>query len=272
MADIEILKKKIADSKNVMRDAFKRFGPEKVGVTWTGGKDSTLNLWILRQVCLEDNIDLPRVMTIDEGDAFPEITAFLIEISEKWNIDLEWCTNFDVLAACGSQLGEKVMVKALNERNRQELERIGSNVEEFLFEAESYQGNHLMKTVVFNQFLERYDLKAMMVALRWDEHPARSDDQYFMEKDGGPLVPAHTRVCPILHFTERDVWDTYFTFHIPYCPLYSIGYRSLGARTTSKRENVLPAWEQDIENTCERGGRRQDKEEAMERLRKLGYM
>lgn len=34
----------------------------------------------------------------------------------------------------------------------------------------------------------------------------------------------------------------------------------------------VPAWEQDLEHTVERAGRRQDKEQMMERLRKLGYM
>jgi len=34
----------------------------------------------------------------------------------------------------------------------------------------------------------------------------------------------------------------------------------------------LPAWEQDLENTEERAGRKQDKEKIMERLRKPGYM
>jgi len=37
-------------------------------------------------------------------------------------------------------------------------------------------------------------------------------------------------------------------------------------------EVSVPAWQQDLENTIERGGRRQDKEKAMDRLRKLGYM
>jgi phosphoadenosine phosphosulfate reductase len=46
----------------------------------------------------------------------------------------------------------------------------------------------------------------------------------------------------------------------------------LGAKTTSIKSVETPAWEQDLENTEERAGRRQDKEEAMERLRKLGYM
>jgi len=34
----------------------------------------------------------------------------------------------------------------------------------------------------------------------------------------------------------------------------------------------VPAYEQDLENTEERAGRRQDKEKMMERLRQLGYM
>jgi len=34
----------------------------------------------------------------------------------------------------------------------------------------------------------------------------------------------------------------------------------------------IPAWGQDLENTVERAGRRQDKEKTMDRLRKLGYM
>ena len=32
------------------------------------------------------------------------------------------------------------------------------------------------------------------------------------------------------------------------------------------------AWEQDLENTTERGGRGQGKEAVMEKLRDLGYM
>jgi phosphoadenosine phosphosulfate reductase len=34
----------------------------------------------------------------------------------------------------------------------------------------------------------------------------------------------------------------------------------------------LPAWEQDLENTTERAGRGQEKEQIMKQLRNLGYM
>lgn len=263
----------VEQSKDVIREAFRRFDPAATGITWTGGKDSTTNLWLIRQVCLEDNIDLPIVMTIDEGDAFPEITDFLVRVSKKWHIDLEWLCNFDVLRAAASHLGNAVEVKDLSERNRAELERIGSTSASFLFEAESQEGNHLMKTVMFNQFVEQNHLEAMFMALRRDEQAARKDDDYFTPKEGGHLMPAHVRISPILHFTERDLWDTILFYHIPYCSLYEIGYRSLGARTTSNPSQLgVSAWEQDFDLYPERAGRRQDKEKAMERMRQLGYM
>ncbi|MBW1972046.1 MAG: phosphoadenosine phosphosulfate reductase family protein [Deltaproteobacteria bacterium] len=268
----EILEKKVNDSKKVINEAFDRFPLENLAITWTGGKDSTLTLWIIRQVCQERGIKVPKCMTIDEGDPFPEIEKFLKEWSTKWNIDLEICRNEDVLKAANYKLGATVKVKDLNERNQAEIKRIGYEEDEFPFEAESYVGNHLMKTVVLNQFIERNNIKAIFQGLRWDEQPARRKDEYFNFREGGELTPAHTRICPILHFTERDVWDTIFKYNIPFCELYKQGYRSLGAKTTSKKLSDIPAWEQDLEHTGERDGRRQDKEKAMEKLRKLGYM
>lgn len=260
-------------SKSIVREAFKKLNHEELGITWTGGKDSTLTLWIIRQVYQEKGLPLPKTMIIGEGDEFEEIEKFVEMVKKEWNVPLEICRNEDVLKAANYKLNVPVNVKDLNERNRAELKRIGFDGEEFPFEAESYVGNHLMKTVVFNEFLERNKIKGIFQGLRWDEHPARFSDEYLEYKEGGYLVPEHTRIRPILHFTEKDLWDTYAAFKIPYCSLYERGYRSLGAKSTSliSMEGV-PAWKQDLENTEERAGRRQDKEKAMDRMRKLGYM
>jgi phosphoadenosine phosphosulfate reductase len=255
-------------SKDIVRKAFDQFKFEELGITWTGGKDSGLGLWIIRQVCQERKIALPKTMIIGEGDEFEEIEGFVERMKKEWGVPLEVCRNEDVLKAANHTLNAIVKVKNLSERNRAELARIGFDEEEFPFEAESYSGNHLMKTVVFNEFLERNKIKGIFQGLRWDEHPARFDDDYFESKDSAYLVPEHTRIRPILHFTEKDLWDTYAAFNIPYCALYERGYRSLGAKTTEG----IPAWNQDLENTEERAGRRQDKEQAMERMRQLGYM
>ena len=260
-------------SKDIVRQALDRFRQEELGITWTGGKDSGLGLWIIRQVCQEKGIPLPKTMIIGEGDEFEEIEEFVERIKKDWNVPLEVCRNEDVLKAANYKLNSPVKVKNLSERNKAELKRINFDGEEFPFEAESFVGNHLMKTVVFNQFLERNKIKGIFQGLRWDEHPARFNDPYFENKEGAHLAPEHTRIRPILHFTEKDLWDTYAAFGIPYCALYERGYRSLGAKTTSLiSEEGVPAWKQDLVNTEERAGRRQDKEKAMDRMRKLGYM
>ena len=269
----KIINKKIDDSKKVIREVFTKFKPEELAITWTGGKDSTLTLWIIRQVCEEDNRPLPTVFTISEHDVFTEIEDFMKEYANKWNLDLVWYLNEDVVKAAGSELGAIVQVKDLNERNQKEIERIGYEEDEFIFEAESYTGNHLMKTVMFNKFIEDRKIKAVIQGIRWDEHSARMNDEYFTLYEAADLSPEHTRICPILHFTERDIWNVTHDFGIPYNSLYQHGYRSLGAKSSSKiAMEGVPAWEQDLENTGERDGRRQDKEEAMEKLRKLGYM
>ncbi len=263
----------VAKSKEVVRETFRRYDPADTAITWTGGKDSGLALWIIRQVCQEDGIKLPKVMTIDEFDVFQEIHDFMEKYAREWNLDLEWCRNDDVINAAGGKLNAIARVEDLNERNQAELKRIGFEEETFPFEAESYTGNHLMKTVMFNMYIERHNVKAIFQGLRRDEQSARIEDDYFEKKEAAHLIPEHMRVKPILHFTERLLWDTYQVFKIPYCILYEQGYRSLGAKTTSAiAEPGVPAWEQDLENTTERAGRRQDKEQMMSRLRQLGYM
>jgi len=263
----------LAKSKEIVRKAFGEYKLEDMAITWTGGKDSGTVLWIIRQVCQEDGLQLPKVMTIDEFDVFQEIHDFMTEHAKEWNLDLEWCRNDDLIKAAGGKLNNPVRVEDLNERNQAELKRISFEGTSFPFEAESYTGNHLMKTVMFNMYIERHNVKAIFQGLRRDEQPTRAADEFFERKDPAYLIPGHMRIKPILHFTERDVWDNTLLNKIPYCVLYEQGYRSLGAKTTSAiAESGVPAWEQDLEHTTERAGRRQDKEQMMSRLRDLGYM
>lgn len=266
------LQKKIEDSKAIIRQAFEKYAVDELAVTWTGGKDSTLQLQFIRDVAGELGQPLPRCFSIDEGDMFPEIRDFLETYTRKWGVTLDIIHNDDVSRAAGGELGAPVQVADLNERNRKEIERLGWDDEEFDYEPESYVGNHLMKTVVMNTYIEQHGLKGVFTAIRWDEQAARVNEEYFSLRPGSELNPEHERISPILHFTERDVWNTTFALKIPFNDLYERGYRSLGARCTTVKASDLPAWEQDLENTMERGGRRQDKEDLMQKMRELGYM
>jgi phosphoadenosine phosphosulfate reductase len=129
------LEQKIAKSKEIFKLAFERFDSEDTRVIWSGGKDSTLTLWICLQFCTEINQPFPKVFNIDEGDSFEEIDEILKSYSKKWDIELDWGRNDDVLAAAGHKLNGDVVVADLNERNQMEIQRIGFDLEKFPFEA-----------------------------------------------------------------------------------------------------------------------------------------
>ena len=152
-------------------------------------------------------------------------------------------------------IGDLIQVSSLNEKNRLEIEKLGFGESAFPFEPESLVGNHLMKTVPMNVYMEEKNIRALSTAIRWDEQTARTREEFFSPR----TEPRHTRVQPILHFTERDIWDTIHTHNLPFCSLYCQGYRSLGARSSTTRISDQPAWEQDLENTPERGRQRTGK-------------
>ncbi len=263
------LAQKIEKSKGIISEALDRFGSEKMAIAWTGHKDSTLVLWLFRLVCGETEMRLPKCMMIDEGDVFEEIRTFMGTVTAAWDIELVEARNTDVISRAHG-IGETIVVSSLNEQNRAELLRIGYTGETFPFEPESLVGNHLLKTCAMNMFIREHGLKALATAIRRDEQSARGQESYFSDRPDNE--PPHMRVHPILHFTERDVWDTILGNEIPYCGLYALGYRSLGARYNTLKTSDLPAWEQELEASPERAGRGQEKEQLMDRLRALGYM
>ncbi len=124
-ARIKVLETYIHVAKNIVREAYNQTEPQDLRLVWSGHKDSTLTLWIWKEVCQEYGLPLPKAVTLDEGDNFTEVEEFLSEISKDWGLELDVASNVDVLKACGYQLGADVQVKDLNERNRQEIERIG---------------------------------------------------------------------------------------------------------------------------------------------------
>lgn len=265
--DLKTIEQKIKKTKEIIKEALEHYRPENIAVAWTGGKDSTLIVYLTRQVCDELQIPYPKMMFIDEGSVFEEIVEFIDHYKEEWNLSVDRVHNFDV-SKHAQKRGDMVKVKLLGRKNQEELKKLGFEGEEFPYEAESYIGNHLMKTVAMNMYLEEKKYHAVITGIRWDEQEARANETYFSPRQD----PDHMRVHPILHLSEKDIWTIIHKLGIPYNPLYAQGYRSLGAKETTTRVSDQPAWEQDLDHTTERAGRRQDKEGIMERLRKLGYM
>ncbi|MCR4263872.1 MAG: alkaline phosphatase family protein, partial [Candidatus Roizmanbacteria bacterium] len=254
-------------SETLIKKQLTEIQPSRLALFWTGGKDSTVLLWLIKNVCAEEKITFPRILIIDTGDVFDELNRFIRNTARKWNISYEFIRNDDVMKQA-KKVGDIVYVSKLNAENKAELKKIGFTGKSFRFEPESYVGNHLMKTVPMNACIVREKLYGVFIGIRKDEHEARSHEKSISKRTS----PKHIRIHPLLDYKERDIWDMIHSFTIPYSDLYTKGFRSLGVKTTTHKTSDTPAWEQDLKNTKERQGRRQDKEKIMERLRQMGYM
>ncbi len=278
---------------------------ENPAVMWTGGKDSTLTLYFIKEVAEEYGYDIPTAVFIDHYQHFDEIHDFVDHWAEEWDLDVVYAQNTDVGEYAEEhdlEPGDDIPVDALDEHNQHHVREILEYEEDtFPFLLDTYVGNHLLKTVALNDTLGSEDVDGVISGVRWDEQEARADETFFSARHDPDIYPPHDRIQPILQFDERAVWDTFWQIvvpetvegypddgyipesaddlpnditqdDIPVSPKYFAGFRSLGSEVSTEKSDEEPAWLQDLESTTERAGRAQDKEDLMQRLRDLGYM
>lgn len=194
------LEDKIRKSIEVIKKAYEEFPHDKTVVAWTGGKDSTVLLHLIR-TAFDGRVPFP-VMFNDSKMEFSEIYDFIKRIAREWDLNL--------IIVPHLERDFKKFRKAKTPEERLELSRI-------------------MKINVINDFVKRNKIKAFIAGIRWDEHESRSRETYFSKREN------HARVHPLLHFTEKDIWGYIQKFKVPYVNLYNKGYRSLGEKPFTKR-------------------------------------
>jgi phosphoadenosine phosphosulfate reductase len=302
-SDYPTLEDKIEKAIEVTRIGLEQY--ETPAVMWTGGKDSTLTLYFIKEVAEQFGLETPPAVFIDHYQHFDAIHDFVDGWAEEWNLDVVYARNEDVgdyVDDHGLEPGDDIPVAELSEHNQHHIRNILEYEEDtFPFLLDTYVGNHLLKTVALNDALEEYGIDGVISGVRWDEQEARADETFFSPRHDPDIYPPHDRIQAILQFAERDVWDAFWSYvvpdtvedfpdegyvpqsaddlpngltqaDVPVSPKYFAGFRSLGSEVSTEKSDEEPAWLQDIENTTERAGRAQDKEDLMERLRDLGYM
>lgn len=223
---IKTLETKIKKAKQVITKAHDTFPHDKTVVAWTGGKDSTVLLHLIKDTF--GTIPFP-VMFNDSTMEFEEIYAFIKKLTKEWHLELYTIPH---------DAKELQTFYALKDKAKQkELSRI-------------------MKVTAINKFVKTRNIQAFFAGIRWDEHEARSKETYFSKRSD------HTRIHPILDFTESDIWEYIKSKNVPYVTLYDKGYRSLGEKPFTKKVK---------KGGSERDGREKTKEQLMEKLRSIGY-
>lgn len=189
---------KLQAAHNLLSEILKEYGPDKVAVAWTGGKDSTLVLHLWRAVLREANAPPAFAVNLDTGSKFPEILTFRDKWAEEWKLRLAVAQPDqvdipmaeDTVACCQARKVEPLL-----------------------------------------QAIERFDVRVLLTGIRRDEHPDRSN----RAQKELHSHPAHWRIHPIFEFTEMDVWAATVNALLPWCELYNQGYRSLGCMPCTVR-------------------------------------
>ena len=257
------LESKINIAEQVINEAYTRFS--KFAIVFSGGKDSTVMLDLIKRYAVKNNLPMPPALFIDHGMHFSETWDFLQIATNFWKINIIIAKNEDALSNVSN---DSILVKRLSVDNKNELRLLNYSNEVVPYSLHTEVANHLLKTVAMNRAIEENRFDALFVGVRWDENDARSTEVFLSPRE----KPFHYRLHPILTFTERDIWDYIIRNDLPKHPLYEKGFRSIDGKEDSIPLLKIPAWEQDLISTSERAGRSQDKEGMMERLRKLGYM
>ncbi|MBU1002850.1 MAG: phosphoadenosine phosphosulfate reductase family protein [Proteobacteria bacterium] len=188
------LESKIAEVVASIDSAIATVGPQALAVAWTGGKDSTLVLHLLRQRLAELAPGAAlNAISIDTGCKFPQVIAFRDALAREWGIALT-------------------------------IARPEVDLSDYLVARDKAACCRELKVLPLNRAIEDTGISLLLTGIRADEHPSRA---------ARPAVetmaePAHLRLHPILNLTEMDVWSFIMDHGLPACPLYRQGYRSLG--------------------------------------------
>jgi sulfate adenylyltransferase subunit 2 len=224
-----------SQSEFIIKEAKARF--KNPVLLWAGGKDSSCCLAIARKAFAQ----LPKfpltVMQIDTGYKFPETYQYIDKYVKEWQLPF------------------------IRYKNTEAIEQ-GVNPNTM----SHFECCNRLKTEALAKAIKEYKFDAVIVGIRWDEHGVRGKESFFSKR----TKPSHTRVHPMLNWSEKQIWQYLKKNKIPYNPLYDkvekggLIYRSIGCYPCTK-----PIPKNQIE---ERGGRALDKEQLMEDLRALGYM
>ena len=200
-----------ADSANdrspqaVLEDAFSRFAPDRIAISFSGAEDVVL-IDMAAQL-----VDELQVFSLDTGRLHPETYAFIEQVREHYGVDIE------VLMPDPEEVNEMVRKKGL-----------------FSFYRDGHQECCAIRKI---QPLRKKlaTLDAWITGQRRDQSVTRTevpqwqDDQAFGTAER-PLV----KVNPLAGWSSAQVWQYIRNEQVPYNPLHDRGFLSIGCEPCTR--------------------------------------
>lgn len=194
---------KIRQAEALLSGLLGKNDPAGIRVAWTGGKDSTVVLFIWKALLDHSGAGPVRAISLDTGCKFPEVMAFRDRLAAEWGIDLH-------------------------------VARPYIDMDGYPLAVDPVTCCRDLKVEPLKRAIAETSVTHLISGIRRDEHPNRAEREPLEPR----IDPPHVMVNPILDWTETDIWAFHDRFGLPHCELYDLGYRSLGCRPCTTKPDA----------------------------------
>ncbi|KAI0161854.1 adenine nucleotide alpha hydrolases-like protein [Hypoxylon sp. FL1284] len=220
------VKNQIIVARGVIDEALRRYRPDELSISYNGGKDC-LVLLILILASLPSSSHLQHPSSTPPSTAQASATPQQSELHPSESRPSEPQPQSEPSQPPTAPQPFPDKLQALYIRPPQPFAEVDAFVaattKTYQLDLTTTAG--AMKAALTAYLRGRPDVRAVFVGTRRTD-PHGADLSFFDETDPG--WPRLVRVHPVIDWHYREVWGFIRALGIPYCPLYDMGYTSLG--------------------------------------------
>ncbi|KAL4072201.1 hypothetical protein J3A83DRAFT_4092611 [Scleroderma citrinum] len=215
----------VKQSLDVIEQALQTYGPDRISLSFNGGKDCTVLLHLYTAALARHYPQTQSITAvyIPVPSPFPELEAFLSQETKAYGLDLFTCippSDVDIPLPVESVTpGIATPTTPTSD---------GAHPANGLFSRPvgKARGGEGMRRAL-ELYKSRFPhIEAILIGTRrTDPHGATLSHRNMCD----PGWPAFERINPIIDWSYSDVWTFLKKLQVPYCALYDQGYTSLGS-------------------------------------------
>ncbi|KAI6145272.1 adenine nucleotide alpha hydrolases-like protein [Pisolithus tinctorius] len=211
----------VKESLDVIEQILATYGPERISLSFNGGKDCTvlLHLYVAALARCHPNTQSIAAVYIPIPSPFHELEGFIAQAAKAYGLDLFTC-----VPPSGIPLPVESVTPPTTTPGTQ-YDYLGNSGTLNLPVGESRGGEGMRRALEL--YKSRFPhIQAILIGTRrTDPHGATLTHRNMCD----PGWPSFERINPIINWAYSDVWTFLKKLQVPYCALYDQGYTSLGS-------------------------------------------
>ncbi|KIJ06065.1 hypothetical protein PAXINDRAFT_103521 [Paxillus involutus ATCC 200175] len=220
----EPIAERVKEALRVIEDALDTYTPERVSISFNGGKDCTVLLHLYAAALAHrsppSTKPIPAVY-IPVPSPFTELEVFIQESAKLYDLDLFTCTSPSNVPLPVESVTPGTITPITLKQNG---DYVGTPA--LTRPVGKARGGEGMRRA-----LQMYkdicpQIEAVLIGTRRSD-PHGANLTYKNRTDSG--WPSFERINPIINWSYSDVWTFLRRLNVPYCSLYDQGYTSLGS-------------------------------------------